>query len=167
MVGIFILLKSYLTNRHFTVKVDNAFSDLPIHAGVPQGSVLGHLLYISDLPSSPDTTTATFADDAAVLAIDPNAVATFQKLQTSLNAIHHWLSLQQPKANSTFGNLWLHLTWTKYIEISGKRINKMELNLLGIGKVTWYICGTKPAGIMRFTMELGMLISLKNRILHI
>jgi hypothetical protein len=59
----FILLKSYLTNRHFRVKVDNEFSDLPIHAGVPQGSVLSPLLYTSDLPSSPDTTTATFADD--------------------------------------------------------------------------------------------------------
>jgi hypothetical protein len=33
-----ILLKSYLTNRHFRVKVDNEFSDLPIHAGVPQAS---------------------------------------------------------------------------------------------------------------------------------
>jgi hypothetical protein len=74
----FILLKSYLTNRHFRVKVDNEFSDLlPIHAGVPQGSVLGSLLYLlytSDLPSSPDTTTATFADDTAVLAIYPNAL---------------------------------------------------------------------------------------------
>jgi hypothetical protein len=27
------------------------------------------------VPSSPGTTTATFADDTAVLAIDPNAVA--------------------------------------------------------------------------------------------
>jgi hypothetical protein len=92
----FIFLKSYLTNRHFRVRFDNEFSDLPIHAGVPQGGVLGpflHLLYTSDLPSSPDTTIATFADDTAVLAIDPNAVAATQKLQTSLDAIHHWLSL--------------------------------------------------------------------------
>jgi hypothetical protein len=72
----FILLKSYLTNRHFRVKVENEFSGLlPIHAGVPQGSVLSPLLYTSDLPFSPDTTTATLADDTAVLAIDPNAVA--------------------------------------------------------------------------------------------
>jgi hypothetical protein len=87
-------LKSSLTNRHFRVKVDNEFSDLlPIHAGVPQSSVLGPLLYTSDLPSSPDTTTARFLDDTAVLVIDPNAVAASQKLQISLDTIHHWLSL--------------------------------------------------------------------------
>jgi hypothetical protein len=94
----FILLKSYLTNRHLRVKVDNEYSDLlPIHAGAPQGSVLGpllHFLYTSDLPSSPDTITVIFPDDTAVLAIEPNAAAASQKLQTSLNASHHWLSLR-------------------------------------------------------------------------
>jgi hypothetical protein len=83
----FILLKSYSTNRHLRVKVDNEFSDfLPIHAGVPQGSVLGcllYLLYTSDLPSSPDTTTATFADDTAVLAIDANAVAPLKNYKSA------------------------------------------------------------------------------------
>jgi hypothetical protein len=108
-----ILLKSYLTNKHFRVKVDNEFFDLlPILAGVPQGSVLGPLLYLlhtSDLTSSPDTTTATFADDTAVLAIDPNAVVASQKLQNSLNTIHHWLSLWRLKENGTKST---HITFT-------------------------------------------------------
>jgi hypothetical protein len=109
----FILLKSYLINRHFRVKVDNEFSDLlPIHAGVPQGRVLGPLLYLfytSEFPPSPDTTTATFADDTAVLVIDPKAVAASQKLQTSLDPIHHWLSLWRLKANGTKST---HITFT-------------------------------------------------------
>jgi hypothetical protein len=67
----FLILKSYIQARHFHVNVAQQYTELfPVKAGVPQGSVLGHLLYTADLPTSPDTTTATFADDIAVLATD-------------------------------------------------------------------------------------------------
>jgi hypothetical protein len=92
----FLILKSYLLNRHFKVKIENAFTDLlPVNAGVPQGSVLGpllYLLYTSDLPTSPDTTTTTFADDTAVLATNPDPTIASHKLQTGLLAIRHWFT---------------------------------------------------------------------------
>jgi hypothetical protein len=70
----FLLLKSYLHNRHFRVKVGNDYSELKyIHAGVAQGSVLGpllYLLYMADLPMSPRTFIATFADDTSILTTD-------------------------------------------------------------------------------------------------
>jgi hypothetical protein len=101
----FLLLKSYLLNIHFQVKIENAFTDLlPINAGVPQGGVLGpllYLLYTSDLPTSPDTITATFADDTAVLASDPDPTIASHKLQTSLIAIQHWLTKWRLKANGS------------------------------------------------------------------
>jgi hypothetical protein len=41
----FLLFQSFLQNRHFLVKVASAQHPLsPIHAGVPQGSVLGPFL---------------------------------------------------------------------------------------------------------------------------
>jgi hypothetical protein len=42
----FNLLKSYLNDRQFKIRVGNEISDLqPIKASVPQGSVLGPTLY--------------------------------------------------------------------------------------------------------------------------
>jgi hypothetical protein len=68
----YLILKSYLHNRYFQVKVEDSYTNLlPINTGVPQGSVLGplhYLLYTADLPASPDSTIATYADDTAILA---------------------------------------------------------------------------------------------------
>jgi hypothetical protein len=60
-----------------------------------QGSVLWPLLYlffIADLPISPDTTSATFADDTAVIATDIDPAIASSKLQTKLLAIQSWLA---------------------------------------------------------------------------
>jgi hypothetical protein len=64
----FLILKSYLHSRHFLVKVETEYTELSsVNAGVPQGSVLRPLLY---LPTSPGSTTETFADDTAVVTMD-------------------------------------------------------------------------------------------------
>jgi hypothetical protein len=109
----YLILKSYLHNRHFQVKVEDYYTDfLPINTGVPQGSVLGpllYLLYTADLPTSPDSTIATFANDTSVLATDPDPTIAIHKLQTSLHAIQHWLTKWQLKANRLKST---HVTFT-------------------------------------------------------
>jgi hypothetical protein len=47
LLNYYLILKSYLHNRHFLVKVETEYTELcPANAGVPQGSVLGLLLYL-------------------------------------------------------------------------------------------------------------------------
>jgi hypothetical protein len=99
----FLILNFYLSNRHFIVKVNTELSDLThFNAGVPQGNVLGpllYLLYTADLPTSPDSITATFADDTAVISIDYDPATASQKLRASLFEIQSWLNTWRMKAN--------------------------------------------------------------------
>jgi transposase len=107
------ILKSYLTNRRYLVKQQDHYTNLyGISAGVPQGSVLGpllYLLYTADLPTTRVTTVATFADDTAILASHINPVSASRNLQTNLDKTCKWLKTWKIKANETKST---HVTFT-------------------------------------------------------
>jgi len=92
------IIKSYLIGRLFYVKCSDDCSTLrPIQAGVPQGSVLGPILYVlftSDIPipRQSHSQIATFADDTAILASDCCLKAATIKLQNLVNEIIGWFN---------------------------------------------------------------------------
>jgi hypothetical protein len=107
------ILKSYLSDRYFRVKQEDEYSGLePIKAGVPQGSVLGpvlYLLYTSDLPQPEGTTAPTFADDTAIMAVGGDVEDATNKLQRTADEISNWTSQWLIKLN---GDKSTHVNFT-------------------------------------------------------
>lgn len=101
---LYLTLKSYLTDRYFQVKYEDALSGYHlIKAGVSQGSVLGPFLYLmftQDVPLTTDTFMATFADDTAILSSDPNPIQASDKIQRHLNILQGWLKQWKIKVNT-------------------------------------------------------------------
>ena len=64
--------KSYLSNRTFRVKIDKELSDEEIvKCGVPQGSILGpllFLLYVNDMKQALDCELLLYADDSCLIS---------------------------------------------------------------------------------------------------
>ena len=90
----FNLIKSYLEDRYQRVKFNNAFSTWDkINTGVPQGSVVGLLLfvvYVNDLPSAIPSIVANTnssiilcADDTSVIINDPDLINFERNLNTN------------------------------------------------------------------------------------
>lgn len=97
------VLQSFLTDRLFLVRQGEEQTTLrEVKAGVPQGSVLGpvlFLLYTSDLPMSSSTIVATYADDTAILAKGDTPEEASHKLELSTGLVEQWSHKWRFKAN--------------------------------------------------------------------
>ena len=86
--------ESYLHNRRQRVVLDGFLSDfLDIESGVPQGSVLGHLLfliYINDLEYNLSSNVKFFADDTMLYSIVTDPATSARELNNDLRLIQEW-----------------------------------------------------------------------------
>ena len=100
--------KCYLTHRYQVTVVDNKQSSvMPVNVGVPQGSILGPLLfiiYVNDLPNCLNSCEiSVYADDTVLYYSSESVTSIEAKLNDDLLNVHKWftdnlLSLNEKKS---------------------------------------------------------------------
>ena len=128
---------SYLSNRTQFVEIDGQNSSRKqIMCGVPQGSILGpllFLLYVNDIHQACESSILSFADDTTLYISDHNLISLFGKVNEEINKLYKWFCANK---------LSLNANKTKYIVIRPKHrrcdldnmnvlINDIPLNRIG------------------------------------
>ena len=106
------LIKSYLGGRKQFVDVDGyKSSDMDVIHGVPQGSIIGpllFLLYVNDIQFACNATVLSFADDTTLLVSGSNPQELYEKANTVMTDILNYF---------TANKLLLNTSKTKYMVI--------------------------------------------------
>lgn len=117
---------SYLHNRQQQVELGGTISNpAEITCGVPQGSILGPLLflvYVNDIVSAVQCKLLLYADDSALIVADKSPEAIQHRLSRELDSIREWLidnklSLHLGKTESILFASKKKLTKTKSIKV--------------------------------------------------
>ena len=100
------LFQSYLSGRTQAVRVGHSFSDFnSIDLGVPQGSVLGpilYLIYVNEAPTISEVfSTCLFCDDTTLIFENKNIDTLIQVSTAGLHEFYNWSSANRLSINSS------------------------------------------------------------------
>ena len=144
-------LQSYLTGRKQCVVIEGVSSQWrDIQAGVPQGSILGPLLFlffINDIVDSIESDINLFADDTSLLETVSDPIVSANKLQRDLVRIEEWALKWKVTFNATKTKLLIiSLKNDKFqypdLKLNGTNIRTVECHThLGLtlnSRMTWH-----------------------------
>ena len=144
--GVTLWFKSYLSNRKFKVNLNQIFSEPGnLLCGVPQGSILGpllFLLYINDMPQSLNCELLLYADDTCLIFQHNDIKEIENQLNINFSLICDWFV--DNKLSIHFGE-----DKTKSILFSSKRkikkasplnIQYKDIKIRQYSKVTYLGC---------------------------
>ena len=173
------LFRSYLTNRYQYVQIENAKSQLlEINTGVPQGSILGPLLfiiYINDISQYRDKFDFIAYADDTTLSTTLNKFSESENMNISdlinleLYKINEWLEINKLSLNAKKSRFMIFHMPNKHItlpilKISNTHIVKVnEFNFLGLTldtKLDWKRHSNNTSN--KISRTIGVLNKLKN-----
>ena len=180
---IFGLISSFLSNWWLQVVLDGKFSqDYPVNAGVPQGSILGSilfLLYINDLPDNDICNIAIYANDTTLCSKCDQASNLLQqldlvsKLETDLWDIvdsgRKWLVDFSTGKTELISFDWSNNTGTIDVKMGGSLlVEKWYIKMLGLSfssKLDWVftlslLLKLPPRKLEPWFVQLGYSVSL-------
>ncbi len=150
-------IRSYLSGREQCVLIEGEMSDTkPVLSGVPQGSILGPILFvlfINDLPCnlSKNTMLALYADDTKIW----RAIKSYSDhltLQNDVNSLNNWALTNKMKFN---------LQKCKIVSIFNR---KSPVGMLPIPFIKFqYFLGDDPLDYTESEKDLGVLVSVSFR----
>ena len=131
------LMSSYLSERSQTVIVNNTpSSPAEINIGVPQGSILGPLLfiiYINDIQkAAPNATIGCYADDTTAVIPGESPNDNINKAKDTLCKLGNWFSANKLSLSPTKCKFALMsknrrtATWNTSLEIYGKKLTEIR-----------------------------------------
>ena len=131
--------KSYLSNRQQFVQIHKTKSDIkPVVCGIPQGSILGPLLfilYINDLAEVSDTLhTILFADDTTVTIEGKNEVELINILNTELQKLNCWLKANKLTINVSKSHFMVFHRGKRKLDVNNPSLNNIALKRVNYSK---------------------------------